>query len=136
MIKAPTLTGILSFSGARSWKMNATTQFTQGQLPVQTYVREFIQLRFDKAVESGNSKELRRVLQEDSPTLNLNAMNSEGLSPLHKSVMEGNLDCVKLLVRYGADIRLATRDGWSPLHLATWTGNMDVLVYLLKHNRR
>jgi ankyrin repeat protein len=37
----------------------------------------------------------------------------------------------KLLVRYGADVRLTSRDGWSPLHMASFAGNTELLLYLL-----
>eukprot|EP00794_Sanderia_malayensis_P005048 gene5048-5705_t len=101
------------------------------------YSIEFMQqIRLEKAVESGNHNELKLILQQESSSaaLDLNAMNSEGLSPFHKCIMGGNLDCLKLLVRHGADIKLATRDGWSPMHLATWKGHRKILLYLLTHN--
>eukprot|EP00795_Rhopilema_esculentum_P010417 gene10417-19118_t len=83
----------------------------QGQLAnlAVAYSCEYVQIRLEKAVENGNPTELKRLLQEET-SLDLNAMNSEGLSPFHKCVMRGNLDCLKILVRHGADIKLATRD--------------------------
>lgn len=117
-----------------SQEMNDTT--AQGQistLPAVVYSFEFMQIRLEKAVESGNSNEVKRLLQEES-SLDLNAMNSEGLSPFHKCIMGGNVDCLKLLVRHGADMKLATRDGWSPMHLATWKGHRKIILYLLTHD--
>ncbi len=113
-----------------------TNTTAQTQLPTLqvAYACDFVQIRLEKAVESGNSSELKLILQEET-ALDINAMNSEGLSPFHKCIMGGDLDCLKLLVRHGADIKLATRDGWSPMHLATWKGHRKIILYLLTHNR-
>uniref|UniRef100_A0A8C9UEA2 Uncharacterized protein n=1 Tax=Serinus canaria TaxID=9135 RepID=A0A8C9UEA2_SERCA len=48
-------------------------------------------------------------------TFNVNSFGPEGQTALHQSVIDGNLELVKLLVKFGADIRLANRDGWSAL---------------------
>ena len=37
----------------------------------------------------------------------------------------------KLLVKFGADIRLANRDGWSALHIAAFGGHQDIVLYLI-----
>ena len=114
--------------------MNETEAKGPINLPV-AYSCEFVQIRLEKAVENGNPTELKHLLQQET-SLDLNAMNSEGLSPFHKCVMRGNLDCLKLLVRHGADVKLATRDGWSPMHLATWKGHRKILLYLLHRDSK
>jgi ankyrin repeat protein len=63
--------------------------------------------------------------------LNVNFVDSDGQTPLHQSCMDGNLEVVKLLVRHGADVRLANRDGWSPLHVASFCGFYDIVSYLV-----
>uniref|UniRef100_A0A674GW38 Uncharacterized protein n=1 Tax=Taeniopygia guttata TaxID=59729 RepID=A0A674GW38_TAEGU len=40
------------------------------------------------------------------------------MAALHEAVLTGNLDCVKLLVKYGADIHQRDENGWTPLHMA------------------
>ncbi|NXR67907.1 NARPA protein, partial [Rhadina sibilatrix] len=55
----------------------------------------------------------------------------EGQTALHQSVIDGNLELVKLLVKFGADIRLANRDGWSALHIAAFGGHQDIVLYLI-----
>merc|ERR1712038_449371 len=37
----------------------------------------------------------------------------------------------RLLVRFGADTRLSSRDGWSPVHMASFSGNTTLLLFLL-----
>ncbi|XP_064227496.1 notch-regulated ankyrin repeat-containing protein [Aotus nancymaae] len=56
----------------------------------------------------------------------------EGQTALHQSVIDGNLELlVKLLVKFGADIRLANRDCWSALHIAAFGGHQDIVLYLI-----
>lgn len=54
-----------------------------------------------------------------------------GMAALHEAVLTGNLDCVKLLVRYGADVHQRDEDGWTPLHMACSDGFPEIarLVY-------
>ncbi|CAG0915464.1 unnamed protein product [Notodromas monacha] len=66
----------------------------------------------------------------------VNSLDHHGQTPLHAGCLLGNLDVVKLLVRYGADVWLANRDGWSPLHLATFSGNYDLVSFLVSAMNR
>ncbi|XP_041881589.1 protein phosphatase 1 regulatory subunit 27 isoform X1 [Corvus hawaiiensis] len=54
-----------------------------------------------------------------------------GMAALHEAVLTGNLDCVKLLVKYGADIHQRDENGWTPLHMACSDGYADIARYLL-----
>lgn len=49
-----------------------------------------------------------------------------GLAALHEAVLSGNLECVKLLVRYGADVHQRDDTGWTPLHIACSDGYPDI----------
>ena len=49
-----------------------------------------------------------------------------GLAALHEAVLSGNLECVKLLVKYGADIHQRDETGWTPLHIACSDGYPDI----------
>lgn len=48
------------------------------------------------------------------------------MAALHEAVLSGNLECVKLLVKYGADINQKDEDGWTPLHIACSDGHADI----------
>ena len=56
---------------------------------------------------------------------------STGDCPLHCGAWNGHVDCVKLLLDYGADPNVINKDGYSPLHLAARRGNKDCLRLLL-----
>lgn len=54
------------------------------------------------------------------------ALCSPGLAALHEAVLSGNLECVKLLVKYGADVHQRDETGWTPLHIACSDGYPDI----------
>ncbi len=87
---------------------------------------------FQEAVQKGNTKELHSLLQNmTNCEFNVNSFGPEGQTALHQSVIDGNLELVKLLVKFGADIRLANREGWSALHIAAFGGHQDIVLYLI-----
>lgn len=87
---------------------------------------------FQEAVRKGNTQELQSLLQNmTNCEFNVNSFGPEGQTALHQSVIDGNLELVKLLVKFGADIRLANRDGWSALHIAAFGGHQDIVLYLI-----
>ncbi|XP_019720312.1 notch-regulated ankyrin repeat-containing protein A isoform X1 [Hippocampus comes] len=87
---------------------------------------------FQEAVKRGNTKELHSLLQNmTNCEFNVNSFGPEGQTALHQSVIDGNLELVKLLVKFGADIRLANREGWSALHIAAFGGHQDIVLYLI-----
>lgn len=45
-----------------------------------------------------------------------------GMAAIHEAVLSGNLECVKLLVHYGAEIHQRDEEGWTPLHMACSDG--------------
>ncbi|CAN7990374.1 hypothetical protein HPB47_010101 [Ixodes persulcatus] len=89
---------------------------------------------FQRAVKKGDASELQRLLQRWEGSLNVNFYDHEGQTALHKSVMDGNLELVKLLVKFGADTRLANRDGWSAIHIAAYGGHQDIALYLISNS--
>lgn len=48
------------------------------------------------------------------------------MAAIHEAVLAGNLDCVKLLIKYGADINQTDDEGWTPLHMACSDGYADI----------
>ena len=86
----------------------------------------------NQILRSGDSSLLLKLLSdEDVGNINVNVFDREGMTPLHKSVMDGNFELVKLLVKVGADVRLASRDGWSALHIASFGGHGNIVDYLM-----
>ena len=98
-----------------------------------TSVHSKQQRSFHDAVRRGDPKELTRLLNGTiTGTVNVNVFDGDGQTPLHQSVLVGNLELVKLLVQFGADVRLANRDGWNALHIAAYGGHDDIVLYLIR----
>ncbi|XP_013793755.1 notch-regulated ankyrin repeat-containing protein-like [Limulus polyphemus] len=91
---------------------------------------------FLKAVRNGDTGELQSILQRWEGSVNVNFYDQTGQTALHQSCMNGNLELVKLLVKFGADARLANRDGWSALHIAAYGGHRDIALYLIANAHR
>ena len=87
-------------------------------------------------VRNGDSDELQKILESRDEKINVNLYDSEGQTALHQSCMNGNLKLVKLLVKFGADTRLANRDGWNALHIAAFGGHQDIALYLIHAKKR
>lgn len=66
--------------------------------------------------------------QEKKPQHALPAC-SLGLAALHEAVLSGNLECVKLLVKHGANIQQRDETGWTALHIACSDGYPDIARY-------
>ncbi|XP_077575537.1 protein phosphatase 1 regulatory subunit 27b [Stigmatopora nigra] len=61
----------------------------------------------------------------------LDAVYPSGMAAIHEAVLSGNLECVKLLVDYGANIHHRDDEGWTPLHMACSDGFPHIARYLL-----
>lgn len=53
------------------------------------------------------------------------------MAAIHEAVLSGNLECVKLLVKHGADIMQRDEDGWTPLHMACSDGFPQIAEWVL-----
>ncbi|CAH1272307.1 NRARP [Branchiostoma lanceolatum] len=82
-------------------------EMSQTELAMRTETAHHQQV-FQEAVKNGDTGSLRRLLAEKA--VNVNVFDPEGQTALHQSVLDGNLELVKLLVKFGADVRLANRD--------------------------
>ncbi|KAI9339406.1 ankyrin repeat-containing domain protein [Obelidium mucronatum] len=81
-----------------------------------------------QAAHSGNTARLRKLLTHK----NVNLYDQSGYTPLHYAARQGQLDCVKVLVEFGADVDMRTRGlGTTSLMRAVIGGWEDVVVYLI-----
>jgi hypothetical protein len=85
------------------------------------------------AAGTGVEAELETFLEEHAHLLDMNLYGEDGVTPLQRLCQAGGpVGVARLLVRYGADVRLTSRDGWSPLHMASFAGNTQLMMYLLR----
>ena len=88
------------------------------------------------AVEYNDLEKVEQILKNDPSQLN--ELNDEGISPLHISVIKGNLKMTNLLLKYGANANiLSEKKRQTPLHLAYLNQNSmteDILQELKNYN--
>ena len=63
--------------------------------------------------------------------VNLNYLDKDGHTPLHRVCMFGNLEICKFLVDKGASQNIKNKEGWFPIHIASYFDQPDILAYLL-----
>lgn len=59
------------------------------------------------------------------------AQNSDGMTPLHLAVQQGNIDILERLIDRKADVNAQNKDGMTPLHLAVQQDSADILDRLI-----
>ncbi|XP_066474421.1 protein phosphatase 1 regulatory subunit 27 [Tiliqua scincoides] len=84
---------------------------------------------FQDNIRQGDLEQVGRFIRARKVTLD--TIYPSGMAALHEAVLSGNLDCVKLLVKYGADIHQKDENGWTPLHMACSDGHADIARYLI-----
>ena len=92
---------------------------------------EKLQTEFNTVIESRDVEKVEVFLAKHSTEINVNQYNEEGRTSLQQCCVEGNLALVKVLVKYGADHLITTREGYPTVHLATFANNSDLLMYIL-----
>ncbi len=88
-----------------------------------------------KAVEEGNFREIKRLIESGADVNEVNWHNNlEDKTALHVAVRSDSLEMVKYLVDHGAKVtREDSRGGYSVLWLACVNGNDVIVDYLLQH---
>ncbi|XP_026331563.1 transient receptor potential channel pyrexia-like [Hyposmocoma kahamanoa] len=82
------------------------------------------------AAENGHTEILNYLLQCTSSFIN--NINGKGETALIKATINGHLDCVKLLLTNGADIKITTKEKVNVFHVAAENGHLEILKYLLE----
>ncbi|GFS17838.1 protein phosphatase 1 regulatory subunit 27-like [Elysia marginata] len=94
------------------------------------------ELVFLDNIKDNDIQACHSMLRRASVQLDLNGLDTSGLTPLHNAVLEGNLGAVELLVQHGADINKQDADTWTPLHAACANGEADIARFLLSRGAR
>ncbi|XP_057673893.1 protein phosphatase 1 regulatory subunit 27 [Corythoichthys intestinalis] len=84
---------------------------------------------FQDVVRRGELEQIGRFIR--TRKVRVDTLFHSGMAALHEAVLTGNLEVVKLLVKYGADVHQKDEDGWTPLHMACSDGFPEIASYLL-----
>jgi len=88
------------------------------------------QQKFFHAVNRGDVREVRRMLQEDKSLAKASVENVG--TPLHIAATRDMVDVARALLDAGADIEATGQWGGTPLHWAAWLGRVDMLHLLIE----
>ena len=69
----------------------------------------------------------------ENPALDLNKLDMDGYTALHKAIQLRDLEAVKLLHAAGVDLEIASRFGQTALLLALYYEHMGIIEFLLKN---
>lgn len=83
------------------------------------------------AAKKGRLLELVHHISKD-PSL-IHFTDDDNYTPLHRASYGGHLDCVKYLIRHGANMNARTSEDWTPLHCAVRWNNILVAEYLIRN---
>ncbi|KAM9391732.1 protein phosphatase 1 regulatory subunit 27 [Pholidichthys leucotaenia] len=84
---------------------------------------------FQDIVRQGDLEQIGRFMR--ARKVRVDTLFHSGMAALHEAVLTGNLEVVKLLVKYGADVHQRDEDGWTPLHMACSDSYPEIARYLL-----
>ncbi|XP_029658013.1 sarcoplasmic reticulum histidine-rich calcium-binding protein [Octopus sinensis] len=111
--------------------MSRRASFFNKQNPGKPRVRFADELVFNDNVKEQDIPAMEAMLRRSSLQMDINSINSAGLTPLHQAVLDGNIAVTKLLIAHGADVNKQDEDFWTPLHAACAEGHSDIVRYLL-----
>lgn len=82
------------------------------------------------AVVENSAVELDELLSNGS--ISVDQADTHGDTLLHKAALEGDVDCIRVLVKHGANVNIRNKDNWPPVHNALRQGNLSAMVYLIE----
>lgn len=87
-------------------------------IEIELYLRNKKKLKMKARQEINENENYKSVLEEIllNGEVNLTMLNSEGNPYFFDAVEHGNIDLVKMLVKYGADINLKNKDGYNIIY--------------------
>jgi len=87
---------------------------------------------FEHEVKEQDGHAVMNMLRRASIDIDINRINSAGMTALHQAVLDNNLAVVKILIGHGSDINQQDEDSWTPLHAACANGQADIAKFLLE----
>jgi len=97
-----------------------------------------VNLLFQDSVREGDLESARSILVcegklgEGDGKIDINAVNSAGLTGIHEAILNGDMKMVQFLCENGADFEKKDVEGWTPLHTASHWGHKKAVRYLLE----
>lgn len=90
-----------------------------------------LSVRLKLAIDENNIEDVETIINQIEDLDNFN-FNIEGTNPLHYAILEDNIEIVKILVEYGADVNLKNNN-YTPCMSATFVGNLEIIKLLVEY---
>ena len=103
---------------------------TEGQ-PRRKSVSFQPEVLLQEMVTDGDAKVVSEML-ESGAIPDINKMSPAGLTALHQSAIDGNVECARTLIKNGAKVNCMDCEGWTPLHASAMTNNAELCKFLLE----
>jgi len=87
---------------------------------------------FENEIKEQDGEAVIHMLRRASIDININRINTAGMTALHQAVLDNNLTVVKILIGHGSEINQQDEDSWTPLHAACANGAADIAKFLLE----
>ena len=94
------------------------------------------QEEFLRLMRNCDAEKVEVFLRAYSEDIDINKFSEEGGTALHMACHEGNVSCAEVLLRFGANPRITTRNGFSIVHLASFSGSADTLTLAINLNQK
>lgn len=92
--------------------------------------RVLLKERFFKVCEKGDIEEIKELIDK----VDINVKDAYGMNGMMHALVFDNLEAVKLLIEYGADINSYDYKYRTPLMYAVSNGNADIVKFLISKN--
>ncbi|XP_051570469.1 protein phosphatase 1 regulatory subunit 27-like [Myxocyprinus asiaticus] len=125
-----TYTSVYSKASRQNSSPRTTVQYTPTvALKPARSVRFTNDVVFQDLIRHSELEQIGRFMR--ARKVRLDTIFHSGMAALHEAVLSGNLECVKLLIKYGADVHQRDENGWTPLHIACSDEFPEIARYLL-----
>jgi ankyrin repeat protein len=82
-------------------------------------------------IEKDNATSINFLINNN---INVNLQNKRNnLKPLHNAILHNSIECVKVLIKNGADVNEISISGYTPLHYAVFNDNEIIIKILIKN---
>ena len=87
-----------------------------------------------KNVYKNNITEVQNLLIDYPDRLNINKLDSDGLTPLHICAIGNHQELLQVLLSFGANIDQKDKHGYTSLHFACAFGHENIIKILIRKN--
>jgi len=86
-------------------------------------------MKIFEAVKKADLEILERIIKQKTDVVNM--VNIHGRTPIHYAALNGDLEVVKLLLKYNANVNPDDNGGYSPLYYAATYGHLEVVKHIV-----